>query len=488
MTDNLKNKTIKGLLWSFIENFSLKAVQFILGIVMARYLLPEDFGLIAMLAIFISISQIFIDGGFSAALIQKRNRTELDFSTVYYFNIIISILIYLILFYSAPAIASFYNIPQLVTVTRIISLNLIIASLSSVAKTKLTIDVDFKTQAKASLISVVLSGIVGIYMAINDFGVWALVVQSILYTSLQTILISYFLRWMPMLRFSIDSFKSLFPFGSRLLVSKLISAIYSDIYSLFLGKKFSSADLGFYSRAELFTKFPTENISAVLSRVTFPILSSISNDDERLKGIYIKYLKLTSFLVFPIMLLLTGIAYPLIEILLRDKWINTVLILQILCLGFIWEPIGFLNLNLLYVKGESKLILRLEIIKKTIGFIILLTTLPFGIIPISIGRAFYSFISVYINTNYTKKYIDLDYLAQMRLILPQLLLSLSMGIIVYTLTFFISGSFYQLFFGCLVGFGYYILMAYFLKLESLMSILDILKKYVIEKTYKSKNE
>ena len=481
MTDNLKRKTVSGLIWSFVENFSLKASQFILGIIMARYLLPEDFGLIAMLSIFISISQIFIDGGFSAALIQKQDRTDLDYSTIYYFNLIVSIVVYLILFYCAPAIASFYKMPELINLTRIISLNLIISSTSAVAKTKLTIDIDFKTQAKASTISVILSGIVGIYLAVNDYGVWALVTQSILYSTLQSILILYLARWFPMFGFSISSFKSLVPFGSRLMVAKLISAIYNDIYALYLGKKFSSADLGFYSRAELFTRFPTENISAVISRVTFPILSSISNEDERLELVYIKYLKLTAFLVFPIMFLAAAIANPLIEILLTDNWLKTVPILQVLCLGYMWEPIGFLNLNLLYVKGESKLILRLEIIKKLIGFFILLVSAPFGLTSIVIGRALYSLVSFYINTYYTGKHIKLDFFAQLRIIMPQFILSLSLGILVYVVTLTITGLSYQLFIGMLVGAGYYVFMSYILKFESFLGIIDVLKKRIFVK-------
>jgi teichuronic acid exporter len=481
MVKSLKDKTINGLLWSFIESFSLKGVQFIIEIMMARFLLPSDYGLIAMLAIFLGISRIFIDGGFSTALIQKRDRTEVDFSTVYYFNIVLSIIFYLILFFSAPFIASFYNLPELTIITRVISLNLVIASFSAVARTKLTIDVDFKTQAKVSLSAVLISGIVGIFMALNNYGVWALISQSILNTLLQSLIIFYLIRWKPMFVFSIDSFKSLFPFGSRLLISQLISTIYTNLYSLVIGKKFSSNDLGFYSRAETFSVFPASTISGVLSRVTFPILSSISNDDTRLKVIYKKYLQLTGFLVFPIMFLIIGIAYPLIEFLLTDKWLDTVMLLQILCLGFLWDPIGFLNLNLLYVKGDAKLILRLEILKKTIAIIILVISIPFGLTPIAIGRAFYSFIAVYINTHYTKKSIQLNYLTQMKLIFPYYLLALTMGILVYLSTLFISGIIFKLVIGVIFGVGYYISVAYFLKFEPLLSIIDILTKMYHQK-------
>ncbi len=476
MGKNLKDKTVNGLLWSFIESFSLQGVQFLIGIVMARFLLPSDYGLIAMLAIFLGISRIFIDGGFSAALIQKRDRTEIDFSTVYYFNIIISIVIYGILFFTAPYISSFYNLPELTIITRVISLNLVIASFSAVARTKLTIEVDFKTQAKVSLSSVLISASVGIFMALNKYGVWALITQSVLNTLLNTLMIFYFLRWKPMFVFSINSFKSLFPFGSRLLMSQLIGAIYDNLYSLVIGKKFSSDDLGYYSRAETFSRFPSNTISTILSRVTFPILSSISNDDTRLKGIYRKYLELTGYLVFPVMFLIIGIANPLIEFLLTDKWLDTVILLQILCLGFIWDPIGTLNLNLLYVKGNSKLILRLEIIKKTLAIIILIISIPFGMISIAIGRAVYSFIAVFINTYYSGKFIEFSYLTQMKSLLPYYLLALSMGGLVYFLTMFVSGLIFKLIVGTVFGLLYYFSISYFFRFEPLMSLIDIISK------------
>ena len=478
MNENLKKKSINGLVWSFLENFFLKFIQFIIGIIMARFLVPSDYGLIAMLAIFLGISTIFIDGGFTTGLIQKQNRTEVDFSTIFYFNIIFSGIIYMVLFFSAPYIALFYNLPGLTIITRVVSINLVIASFSAVARTRLTIDVDFKTQAKVSFVSAIISGIIGIYLAFNNFGVWALVAQSILNTFFQTVLILYFVKWIPLFVFSIDSFKSLFPFSSRLVVSKLLSTIYHNSYSLIIGKQFNSSDLGLYSRAEAFAQFPASNISSILTRVTFPILSTISEDDIRVKQIYIKYLQLTAFIVFPIMFLLIGIANPLIEFLLTDKWVGVVLILQILCLGFLWDPIGFLNINLLYIKGESKLILRLELIKKSIAIIILLISLPFGLIYIAVGRSIYSFLAVYINTYYTKKFIKFNYIDQIKLILPYFLLSISMTIIVHFLTLLISGIIYKLIIGLISGVGYYVIVSYAFKFSPLLSLIDIFMNFI----------
>ena len=476
MENNIKDKTINGLIWSFIENFSLKGVQFLVGIIMARFLFPSDYGLIAMLSIFLGISAIFIDGGFTAALIQKKNRTEIDFSTIYYFNIFASILIYCILFFTAPLISLFYDLPELTIITRVISLNLIISSFSAVSRTKLTIDVDFKTQAKVSFISVIISGITGLFMAYYNYGVWALITQSLLNTLFQTILFFYFVRWKPLFLFSVDSFKSLFSFSSKLVASQLISTIYANLYSLVIGKKFNSYELGVYSRAEAFSQFPTTNISAVLSRVTFPVLSSISDDNLRLKNIYVKYLKFTSFIVFPIMFFLIIIANPLVELLLTDKWIDTVVILQILCLGFMWDPISVLNINLLYVKGQSKAILQLELVKKTFAIIILLISLPFGIIYIAIGRAFYSFIAVYINSHFTKKILKFSYFDQLKLFSPYFILSIVISLATYYLSLFIYGITFKLVFSFIFYFLFFILFSYLFKFDELNIIRDFIKK------------
>lgn len=442
---------------------------------MARFLSPSDYGLIAMLAIFLGISQIFIDGGFASALIQKRDRTEEDFSTVYYFNIIIAFGLYGVLYFSAPFIASFYTLPELTVITRFVSLNLIISAFSSVARTKLTIAVDFKTQAKVSFSSVLISAFFGIYMAVNGYGVWALIIQSIINNILNTILMFYFIRWKPLFVFSLQSFKSLFPFGSRLLTSMLISNIYTNIYSLVIGKKFSPNDLGVYSRAQTFAQFPSSNLSVILSRVTFPILSSISNDDEQLIRIYKKYLQLTGYVVFPMLFLIIGVAEPLIEVLLTKSWIETVLLLQILCFGFLWDPIGGLNLNLLYVRGDANLILKLEVIKKAIAILILIISLPFGLIYIAIGRALYSFIAVYINTHYTSKFIKFDYLSQMRIISPYFILSLTMTIVAYFSTLLVSDPLFKLILGTTLGVSYYTLISYILKFQPFLAILEIVK-------------
>lgn len=391
MSDSLKSKTVSGVLWSAIERFSLQGVQFIINVLMARLLLPSDYGMIGMLAVFLQISQTFIDSGFSDALVQKKDRTETDLSTVFYFNIVISVLLYLLLFIGAPFIAQFYHMPELTLVTRIVMLNLIFSSFAAVPKIILVIKIDFKTQSKISLISAVVSGGIGITMAYKGYGVWSLVFQSLLNILLITFLSFYYINWRPLKTFSKDSFQNLFSFGSKLLFSRLIHALYYNLYAIVIGRRYSSAELGYYTRAEQFAIFPSGNINAIISRVTFPILSSIQDDDERLASAYRKYIKLASFLIFPLMIGLAVLAKPLIILLLTEKWIMTVVLLQILCFDWMFDHLSIINLNLLYVKGRSDWAFRLEIIKKTIATLILLLSIPFGIEGMCWGACFIFF-------------------------------------------------------------------------------------------------
>ncbi len=425
--ENLKTQAIRGTFWSSIERFSTQIVQFVLTIIMARLLTPNDYGLIGMLAIFISLSQVFIDGGFSTALVQRQDRTNEDFSTVFYINLSMSIFLYLILFFCAPLIAYFYKQPLLVPITRIYSLNLIINSLVAVNKTKLVINVDFKTQSKISLLAAILSGVLGILAALKGFGVWALVVQLLTQAVFNVIFSFWYVKWFPAKVFSIKSFKKLFKFGSKLLVAQIISSIYSNIYNVVIGKRFTSSDLGFYTRADHFAMFAGGNISQIIQRVSFPLLSQIQDDDQRLLNVYKKYLQVVTFIIFPLIMLVFGTAKPMVLILLGEKWRGCILLLQILCFKYMWECVIQSNLNLLYVKGRSDLVLKLEVIKKSIAFTILAITLFFDLTVICIGQVIYALIALYLNTIYTKKILNYGFITQIKEILPWLILSLAIG-------------------------------------------------------------
>lgn len=453
---SLKGKTVKGVLWSSIERFSVQGLQFVIMIIMARLLNPDDYGLIGMLSIFLAVSQSLIDSGFSQALIRKQDRTQTDNSTVFFFNIIVGIVLYLALFFMAPFIAEFYDMPILVSITRILGIGVFINSLAIVQRALLTIKIDFKTQAKASLVSTVISGISGITLAYSGIGVWAIVVQQLLNLSINTTLLWFMSGWKPSGVFSWISFKSLFSFGSKLLVSGLIDTVYKNLYLIVIGKKFAAADLGYYTRASQFADFPSSNLTGIIQRVTFPVLCNMQNDKEKLQQSYRKILRLSAYIIFPLMIGLAAVAHPFILLLLKEQWAFTIELLQILCFSMMWYPIHAINLNLLEVEGRSDLFLRLEIIKKCLGVCILCITIPLGIKMMCIGLVCSSLICLTINTYYTGKLIKVGFFKQMRDLLPILLYSLSMGIIVYFCISFIESNMLQLFIGILVGALYYV--------------------------------
>jgi O-antigen/teichoic acid export membrane protein len=468
--NDLKTKTVKGVFWSSIERFSIQGIQFFLGIVMARLLFPSDYGLIGMLTIFLAVSQSFIDSGFSNALIRKQNRTEEDFSTVFYFNIVVGLFFYLILFFCSPYIAKFYNAPILENLTKVVALNIFINSLTIVQRAKFTIKVDFKTQTKSSLLAVIISGTIGIMMAYKGFGVWALAVPSIISSIINMIMLWIYSKWIPLRTFSVASFKELFAYGSRLLFSGLLDTIYSNLYTLVIGKKFSKVDLGYYTRADSLSQFPSSNITGILQRVTFPVLSSIQDDNIKLREAYRKLLRLSAFVIFPLMVGLAAIADPFIRFVLTDKWERVILLLQILCIARMWYPVHAINLNLLQVKGRSDLFLRLEIIKKIIGIIVLCVTIPLGVIAMCVGLIFTSIVALIINTYYTGKLINVGYFKQMKDLLPILFYSFSMGALVWGITKLFHSNIVNLVLGVCFGIIYYFCITYVTKSSELKEI------------------
>lgn len=476
MSESLKSKTAKGVIWSSIERFSTQGIQFLIMIVMARLLTPEDYGLIGMVAIFLAVSQSLIDSGFSQALIRKQNRTEADNSTVFYFNIIISSLLYIILYISAPFVADFYNQPELTKVMRIICLGVIINSLAVVQRALLTIKIDFKTQAKSSLIAAIFSGCIGIFIAYNGLGVWALVIQQLLNLTTNTLLLWFFSRWRPKAIFSWNSFRELFAFGSKLLISGLIDTLYKNIYPIVIGKLFNASSLGHYTRAHQFSEFPSSNVTGIIQRVTYPVLCGIQDDTMRLKEIYRKFLKLSAFVIFPLMIGLAAIAKPFVNIMLGTQWEFCGQLLQIICFSMMWYPIHAINLNLLQVKGRSDLFLRLEIIKKILGISVLCITAPWGLIYMCYGQIFNSLVALIINTYYTGKLIQVGYLKQMRDLVPTIILSLTMFATICIANTYISSDIFQLITGIIVGVIVYFSGSYLFKFNELETIFSLAKR------------
>lgn len=473
---SLKEKTVKGVMWSSIDRFSTQGIQFVFSILIARLLLPSDYGAVAMLNIFLAISQTFIDSGFSTALIRKLDRTETDFCTVFYFNIVVGLFFYIVLWLASPYIAAFYEMPLLEDITKVLALTFVFSSFSGIQSARLSIAIDFKTKAKISIIVTILTGSVGLWMAYNGYGVWALVIQAVSWSLLRTILLWLFVRWMPKLVFSWKSFKEMFSFGSRLLASGLLDTTYNNIYTLVIGKVFSSTTLGLYSRASGLAQYPSSNITGVLQGVTFPVLSSIQNETERLADAYKRFLRISAFIVFPLMVGLAAVADPLIRLVLTDKWEGAVYLLQIVCFSMMWYPIHAINLNLLQVKGRSDFFLKLEIIKKIQGVIVLCITLPMGIVAMCYGGIVSSLLCLVYNTYYTRKLIGYGYAAQMKDLLHILVHSLVMGAGVWCIVQVFDSLWLQLVAGILSGMVYYVAGARILHFEELDEVISLVRK------------
>lgn len=476
MADSLKNKAAKGVLWSSIERFSVQGVQFLVLLIIARILDPKDFGLVGMLAIFLAVTQSLIDSGFSQALIRKQDRTELDNNTVFYFNIIVSILLYFLLFAIAPWVADFYKEPQLVNLMRVLCLIVVINSFAVVQRAIYTAKLDFKTQAKASFIAALISGAIGVWMAMNEYGVWTLVWQQLLNAGINTLLLWIYSNWYPRWQYSWKSFRELFAFGSKLLVSGLLDTIYTNMYALVIGKVFTASSLGYYSQADRFTKLPSSNLTGILQRVTYPVLCSIQNDDERLRTDYRKLLRLSAFIIFPLMCMLAGIAYPLVELLIGEKWRFAATLIIPLSFTMMWWPIHAINLNLLQVKGRSDLFLKLEIIKKTIGVTVLVLSIPLGLLFMCYAGIVTSILCLIINTYYTGKLIQVGFIMQMKDLSSVLFTSLLVFAIAYCVTQYINGILLQLIVGSIIGILLYLGTAYFLKFKELEYIKSFIRR------------
>lgn len=474
MAESLKTQTAKGVWWSFLEKYSSQGVSFIATLVMARILTPAEYGLIGMIAIFMALGQVFIDGGFANALIQKEKRTETDFSTVFWINISIGLLSYALLFVFAPMIASFYNQEILKPIIRVYGINLILASLVAVNKVKLTVDLNFKTQLKITLISTCTSAIAGIACAMKGYGVWAIVVQANVAAAMTAILSFVFVRWKPSPIFSKESFRSLFSFGSKLLAAQIISTLYIYLYNLAIGKKYTKEELGLYTKAGLFGQMVSTHLASVMTRVSFPVLSRVQNDDEKLIGAYRKFIGMVAFIVFPVALGVCGVARPLIVSLITDKWIGCVPFIRILIFAYLCDGITLVNLNLLYVKGKSNVVLKLEIIKKSIAIAILFITIRYSVIAVCVGQAIYAMIALILNTRNTKKILNYGLLKQLRDIFPYLLLSLTIMSVALGLDYLFYNNWIVLAMSLIICPAIYFLLCYVFKLNAMFEMGSIL--------------
>lgn len=453
---NLSRDLRSSVVWSTIERFSSQLIQFVVSIIIARLLVPSDYGIIAMTAIFIGVSQAFIDSGFSTALIRKQDRTQIDNSTIFYFNILIGAICYWTLWISAPLIAKFYNQPILIQVVRVLTLSILINAFQIVPRAILTSNADFKRQTIASLPATFLSGFIGVWMAYQGYGVWALVIQQLCSGGINSILLCVMSKWRPSMVFSLNSIKELFPFSSKLLISGLIDTIWNNSYTLVIGKFFEAKQLGLYSRAYTLGYFPSVNLASTLQRGFFPVLCKLQDNDLELVNLYRKFLKLSVYVVAPIMMGIAAISAPLINIILTPKWSGCIIYLQILCFYFILKPIVSINNNIYQVKGRSDIFLHLEIYKKIISLFFLIVSIPFGVIGMCVASVISECICTILNMFLASRIIPLTISQQIKDILPTLLISIVMLVLVQFSISFMSGDLLKLVAGTLLGICFYI--------------------------------
>jgi O-antigen/teichoic acid export membrane protein len=479
----LRQKTLSALKWSFADNFVNQGIQLIVGIILARLLSPKEFGLIGMMTIFIAISQSFIDSGFSQALIRKDHCTKEDYSTVFFYNLIVGTFLYLMLFLLSGTIGNFYNEPILPLLVKILGLNLIIGSFTVVQRTILTKNIDFKLQTNISIVSSMVSGAIGIVMAYLGWGVWSLIWKTISQNIVTSILLWMWNGWRPVFVFSRNSFREMFGFSSKLLVSALIDTTFTNIYYLVIGKYFSAIELGYYTRADQFRNLPSQNITNVIQRVSYPVLSAIKDDAIKLKQGYKRLIKNVMFLSFVLMVGMAAVAKSMVGALIGERWLPVVPYLQLLCLSGMLYPLHALNLNILKVMGRSDLFLSLEVIKKTLVIPVIVIGVVCGIKVMIVGMFVNSIIAYFINSFWSSKLINYSMKEQIIDIVPALVIAIIMGMLVwlagvslhYSAPLILS---VQLLFGGMIV----IAIAHSIRLDAYVDIREIVRNTIVNKT------
>lgn len=472
--NSLKKKATSGVIWSSIDKSFTMLIQFVFGIILARLLVPKDYGLIGMITIFITISQAIVESGFSRALIQKKDADQLDYSTTFFFNFLISILVYLILYFTSSLIADFYVQPLLADLVKVVGLNVIISSIAIIQRTILIKKIDFKTQAIVNIIAGIGGALIGIGFAVSGFGVWSLVFQYLSRNFITSVLFWIMNDWRPTLVFSLASLKRLFNFGSKILASTLLYAAFQNIYLVIIGKVYKSEELGYYTRATLFKQIPATLVTTIIQNVTFPILVSVIEDDTQVKKIMRRSIKLTAFLIFPMAVSLIVFAHPLVLILLTEKWLPTVILLQILAVGVIFFPVNSINTNFINAKGRSDLFLKLEIINNVLTIMAIAFTYRFGMTIIAIGYVSVSCIGFFTYAYYSGKFIAYSGVKQIIDMFPYALVSIIVTILSSFIWKLVDNQTLYLLGGIITSILGYILCSYILKFKELEDIKNII--------------
>ncbi len=432
---SLKDKTVKGVAWSGIDNVVQTGVTFVVSIVLARLLSPDDYGLIGIITIFTMVCQTLINAGFNSALIRKKDCTDDDYNTVFICNMVLSLLLYALIFVCSPLIADFFGRNELTVLTQVSSLIMIIGAMAIVQQTRLIKRIDFKTQTKITLIASVASGTLGILMALSGFGVWSLVAQQLAAQALRTLLLWLYNKWIPKFRFSRDSFHELFGFGWKLMISGVLDTVWKEMYQVVVGKFYSPAALGQYTRAGQFSKMLSSNLTNVIQRVTYPVLSNIQDDKERMVSAYRRIIKITMFITAISMFFLGAVSEPLLYCLIGPKWHDAAVYLPLICLSGSTYPLHAINLNMLQVQGRSDLFLGLEIIKKAIAIGPLMVGAFVGIIPMLLTNLITTVIAYFLNSYYSGKFIGYNSWMQIKDFAPSYGVATIIALSVYFLKF-----------------------------------------------------
>ena len=471
-----KKNTVLNFMWRFAERCGAQGVNFLVSIIIARVLMPEDYGTIALVTVFIAILNVFVDSGLGNALIQKKDVDNLDYSSVFYFNILLCSILYILLFLSAPLISNLYGNPELTKVIRMLGVTLVISGVKNVQIAYVSKTMQFKKFFFSTLGGTIVAAIIGIIMSYNNFGVWALVAQQVVNTAIDTIILWLTVQWRPIAKFSLKRLLGLISYGWKLLVSGLVDTTYNNISQLIIGKFYSTSDLAYYNRGHSFPNLIITNINSSIDSVLFPVMSHHQDELEKMKNITRKSIRMSSYLIWPIVIGLSICAEPLIRVLLTEKWIASVPYMQIFCITYGFWPVHTANLNAIKALGRSDVFLKLEIIKKIIGLISILIALQHGVMAMALINLILSPIYAMVNATPNKRLLNYSYREQIYDMLPAIIYSLIMAVLVYFVKFLNLGDIITLIIQVLLGVIIYIFLSYVQKNESFMYILSILKK------------
>lgn len=478
--EGLRQKTLSGVFWTFTQQFGVQLINFVVSIVLARLLLPEEFGLIGMIAIFVSLGNTLMDSGLTSSLIRTQEPDQRDFSSVFFINVFGSLVIYVVLCFFSPLIADFFNQEVLSLIIRVYCLSFIVRSFSAVQLAKLTQQMDFKIQMTITIPSLLIGGVVGVTMAHLGFGVWSLVYMNLLQAILVSLQLWFRINWRPALVFDWERLKYHFNFGYKLTLSGVLNTVYDNIYNIIIGKYFSAVQLGYFARAQSLKQLPVANISTALNKVTYPMFAKIQDNDIQLRAMYKRIMQQVLFWVTPILVLSGVLGEPLFRFLLTDKWLPAVPYFQILCLVGIMYPLNAYNLNILKVKGRSDLFLRLEIIKKVLITIGIIAAVPFGVYGLLWIQVILSALSFFINTYYSGKFINYPAMAQIRDVFPVFGVAIMAGVFTYFLDIQIAKIFnfdlVRLCVGLILGMLVYFIFSYIGKISALSDFRQLVLK------------